>query len=40
MIDNITAIKMDKYVLLVHGDEELAQKVRAVLKSSKAWQAA
>jgi hypothetical protein len=35
-----TAIKMDKYVLLVHGDDELAQKVRAVLKSSKAWQAA
>lgn len=35
-----TAIKMDKYVLPVHGDEELAQKVRAVLKGSNAWQAA
>lgn len=34
-----SAMKMDKYVLLVHGDDELAQKVRAVLRSSKAWQA-
>ena len=35
-----TAIKMDKYVLLVHGDEELAQRARAVLEGCKAWHTA
>lgn len=32
-----TAIKMDKYVLLVHGDTEQTQKARDILQSSKAW---
>jgi len=32
-----TAIKMDKYVLMVHGDTEQTQKARDILQSSKAW---
>lgn len=35
-----TDIKMDKYVLMVHGSAEEADKARAVLQNSKAWQAA
>jgi hypothetical protein len=31
------AIKMDKYVLMVHGDTEQTQKARDILQSSKAW---
>jgi hypothetical protein len=34
------ALKVDKYVLMVHGDAEEQAKVRSVLASSKAWQAA
>jgi hypothetical protein len=33
-----TAIKMDKYVLMVHGDTEQTQKARDILQSSKAWE--
>lgn len=35
-----TAIKMDKYVLMVHGSADEAEKARAVLANSKAWQGA
>ncbi len=35
-----TDIKMDKYVLMVHGSAEEADKARAVLQNSNAWQAA
>lgn len=35
-----TDIKMDKYVLMVHGSVEEADKARTVLQNSKAWQAA
>lgn len=35
-----TDIKMDKYVLMVHGSAEEADKARTVLQNSKAWQRA
>lgn len=35
-----TDIKMDKYVLMVHGSAEEADKARTVLQNSKGWQAA
>lgn len=35
-----TDIKMDKYVLMVHGSAEEADKARTVLQNSKDWQAA
>lgn len=35
-----TALKADKYVLMVHGTAEDQAKARAVLTGSKAWQAA
>ena len=35
-----TALKVDKYVLMVHGDAEEAAKARAVLESSDAWKSA
>lgn len=33
-----TALKVDKYVLIVHGSAEDQAKARAVLANSKAWQ--
>ena len=35
-----TALKADKYVLMVHGSAEEVAKARSVLESSKAWQTA
>ena len=35
-----TALKVDKYVLMVHGSAEEVAKARSVLESSKAWQTA
>jgi hypothetical protein len=35
-----TALKADKYVLLVHGSSEETAKARSVLESSKAWETA
>ncbi len=35
-----TALKVDKYVLLVHGGEEEAAKARAVLTAANLWKAA
>jgi hypothetical protein len=35
-----TAIKVDKYILLVHGSAEDAEKARAVLKVPGGWQEA
>lgn len=35
-----TAIKMDKYVLMVHGDTAETQQAREILQNSKAWQEA
>jgi hypothetical protein len=33
-----TALKADKYVLMVHGSAEEVAKARSVLESSKAWE--
>ncbi|MDR3454898.1 MAG: hypothetical protein P4L96_19205 [Rhodoferax sp.] len=33
-----TALKADKFVLMVHGSAEEQAKARTVLASSKAWQ--
>lgn len=35
-----TAIKMDKYVLMVHGNAEEAETARTVLQNSQAWREA
>jgi hypothetical protein len=35
-----TALKVDKYVLMVHGNAEEAAKARAVLTTAKLWKAA
>lgn len=35
-----TALKADKYVLIVHGSAEEEAKARSVLASSKAWETA
>ena len=35
-----TALKADKYVLMVHGNAEEVAKARSVLESSKAWETA
>lgn len=35
-----TALKADKYVLMVHGTADEVAKARAVLEGSKAWQTA
>nr|WP_321291409.1 general stress protein [uncultured Rhodoferax sp.] len=35
-----TAIKMDKYVLMVHGNAEEAETARTVLQNSQAWKEA
>jgi len=35
-----TALKADKYVLMVHGDPSDAARAREVLSSAKSWQAA
>ena len=35
-----TALKVDKYVLMVHGNAEEVAQARSVLASSKAWQTA
>ncbi|OIQ75182.1 hypothetical protein GALL_431530 [mine drainage metagenome] len=34
------AIKMDKYVLMVHGNAEETEKARTILENSKAWKEA
>jgi hypothetical protein len=33
-----TDIKMDKYVLMVHGSADVAEKARVILENAKAWQ--
>ena len=35
-----TALKADKYVLMVHGSDEEVAKARSVLEGSKAWETA
>ena len=35
-----TALKVDKYVLVVHGSAEEVANAAAVLSSAKAWEAA
>ncbi len=35
-----TALKADKYVLMVHGTAQDQARVRSVLSSAKAWEAA
>jgi hypothetical protein len=35
-----TALKVDKYVLMVHGSSEEMAKARAILDNSKGWKAA
>ena len=35
-----TALKADKYVLMVHGSDEEVAKARSVLEDSKAWETA
>lgn len=35
-----TALKVDKYVLMVHGDAEEAAKARAILEGAKLWKSA
>jgi hypothetical protein len=34
------ALKVDKYVLMVHGSIEEPDKVRTVLKKTKSWEMA
>jgi hypothetical protein len=35
-----TAVKVDKYVLMVHGNADEAVKARSVLEGAKVWEAA
>jgi len=35
-----TALKADKYILMVHGSDEEVAKARSVLNASKAWETA
>ncbi|XVJ70818.1 MAG: DUF1269 domain-containing protein [Rhizobacter sp.] len=35
-----TAVKVDKYVLMVHGNADEAAKARSVLEAAKVWEAA
>jgi len=35
-----TALKVDKYVLVVHGSAEEVAKARSVLTGAKAWETA
>ena len=35
-----TALKVDKYVLMVHGSADEAEKARSVLANAKAWETA
>lgn len=35
-----TALKVDKYVLMIHGDTEEVAKARATLAGAGAWKAA
>jgi len=35
-----SALKADRYVLMIHGDAEEIEKARSVLASSKVWETA